>query len=341
MFDLLTYVALGMTLTFAFVNGFHDGGNVIATIIGSRSMHPLRALALATLAEFIGPVILGTAVSQTIFENILNRQVLAYLSQTNLSLMIVCGLAGAIIWNLITWRLRLPSSSSHALIGGLIGASLATIGGSGVAWDKVVSTVALPLLGAPIVAFVGGLLAFSTIAALFAKAHRSLSRLFVNLQTPCMIFLAASQGSNDAQKSMGVVALVLFASGWASQENAGLPHWVVLGCAAALAAGLCVGGWRIVKTVGYGICRMEPVHSFASQLAASTVILVASLAGGPVSTTQVVSASVMGVGASRRLSGVRWQTARSIAYAWFLTVPFSAGIGACAGWIVIGLFGQP
>ncbi len=340
MIDHLLYISIGLALTFAFVNGFHDGGNVIATIICSRSMHPLKALGAATLAEFIGPVVLGTAVSQTIFGNILNRQVLENLSPTTLSLMIVGALAGAIVWNLVTWWLRLPSSSSHALIGGLIGAGLAVMGATGVAVDKLVGSVVAPLLGTPFVAFLGGLLTFSSIAGLFAQAHRRVGRLFVVLQKPCMIFLAASQGSNDAQKTMGVIALVLAASGGPFQENTPLPHWVVLGSAAALAAGLCVGGWRIVKTVGYGICRMEPVHSFASQLAASAVILAASLAGGPVSTTQVVSSAVMGVGASRRLSGVRWSTAGSIAYAWFLTVPISAGLGACAAWILIRLFGR-
>jgi len=337
--DLLLYVSVGMTLVFAFVNGFHDGGNVIATVICSRSMHPLKALVAAAIAECIGPVVLGTAVSQTIFRSIFDTQVLAHLAPTTLFVTIIAGVGGAIAWNLVTWWLSLPSSSSHALIGGLIGAGLATAGAEGVAADKVLRSVVLPLLVAPVIGFVGGSLAFSCIAAVFAQAHRSVGRLFVALQSPCMIFLAASQGSNDAQKSMGVITLALAASAGTLQGNADLPYWAVLGCAAALAAGLSVGGWRIVKTVGYGISRMEPVHSFASQFAASIVILVASLAGGPVSTTQVVSASVMGVGASRRLSGVRWNTARSIAYAWFLTMPASAVLGGCAGWVMIRLLG--
>ena len=329
-----------MTLAFAFVNGFHDGGNVIATIVCSRSMHPLKALAAAAVAEFFGAVLLGTAVSLTMFGSILDAQALAGLTPSILSLTMIAGVGGAMIWNLATWWLRLPSSSSHALIGGLIGAGFTVSGVPGVAWVKVVTSVVLPLLAAPVVALVGGLLAFACIGALFANAHRAVSRFFVALQGPSMIFLAASQGSNDAQKSMGVIALILAGSAGTLQRDPDLPNWVILGCAGALAEGLSVGGWRIVKTVGYGICRMEPVHSFSSQIAAAAVILAASLAGGPVSTTQVVSASVIGVGASRRLSGVRWSTARAIASAWFLTVPLSAALGGCACWLLIRILGK-
>lgn len=328
--DLLLYSAVGVTFFYAFANGFHDGGNVIATVICSRSMHPMKALVLATVAEFIGPLILGTAVAHTVAGSVLDVKVLEYLKSETVYLTIVGALAGAILWNVVTWFLRLPSSSSHALIGGLIGAGLVSMGSSGVVFHKVLKGVVLPLLLSPLVGLFTGFTLFSVIKILFAGANRSAGKLFTILQEPTMFLLAASHGSNDAQKSMGVIALLLAAGTEQMSGKLSVPQWAVIGCAAFVALGLAVGGWRIVKTVGYGICRLEPVHSFASQLAASSVILVASLLGGPVSTVQVVSSSVMGVGASRRFSGVHWGAAVNIAYAWLLTVPISGALGACA-----------
>jgi inorganic phosphate transporter, PiT family len=330
--DPLLCTAVGVTLCFAFVNGFHDGGNVIATIICSRSMPPHRALALAVVAEFVGPLILGTAVARTISESILKPDLLEQLSPAQMHLMIICGVAGAILWKLPTWFFGLPSSGSHALVGGLIGAGVAAIGRDGVEVEKVIRGVVLPLVATPLIGLIGGFLVFGAIRSMFERAHRGVGELFAAMQKPTMSFLAASHGSNDAQKAMGVISMILAAGGGEMHGELPLPTWAVLSCAAALALGLSVGGWRIVKRVGYGICKMEPVHSFASQFTAASVILTASLVGGPVSTTQVVASSVMGVGASRRLSGVRWTAASQIAYAWLLTVPVSAGLGAAGFW---------
>jgi inorganic phosphate transporter, PiT family len=330
--DLLLNLSIGVTLCFAFVNGFHDGGNVIATIICSRSMHPAKALFLAAIAEFVGPLLLGVAVARTVASNILRPDLMEQIPAATLYLMIISGVGGAIAWKLPTWFLGLPSSGSHALIGGLVGAGLLGAGTSAVDAEKVFRGVVLPLLVSPMIGFVMGFVIFSFIRALFGRAHRGIGNLFALLQRPTMFFLAASHGSNDAQKSMGVIALVLAAGGGEFHGDLYLPNWAVVACAAAMASGLTAGGWRIVKTVGYGICRMEPVHSFASQLTASSVVLVASLIGGPVSTAQVVASSVMGVGASRRLSGVRWTAAAQIAYAWLLTLPVSAALGAAAFW---------
>lgn len=324
--ELFLYTAVGITLVFAFINGF-DGGSVIATLICSRAMHPRRALVWASLAEFLGPLTFGTAVAHTMASSILNPKFIEQLRPDSLHLMAIAAVGAAIAWSVLTWLLRLPSSSSHALIGGLIGAGLMFMGISAVPMDKLLLRVAAPLFLSPVIGLFVGFVVFSIIKELFGRSHRRVGRLFVPLQKPCMFFLAASHGANDGQKSMGVIALVL-AAGCPGLPGNDIPPWVVVGCAAAIALGLSFGGWRIVKTVGYGICRVEPVHSFASQLSTASVVLLASLAGGPVSTAQVMSSSVMGVGAARRLSGVKWSVASNIAYAWLLTIPMSAALGA-------------
>jgi inorganic phosphate transporter, PiT family len=328
----LFFVSVGLTLCFAFVNGFHDGGNVIATIICSRSMKPFRALALAAVGEFLGPLVLGTAVAQTIATSILKPDMLEHLSPSSLDLVVISAVGGAIAWKLPTWYLGLPSSGSHALIGGLVGAGLVGMGPESVAIERVLWGVILPLLVSPIVGIVLGFMVFAFIRALCGRAHRRIGGFFESLQKPTVLFLAASHGSNDAQKSMGVIAIILASRVGEMHGELPLPSWAIISCAAALALGLTAGGWRIVKTVGVQICRMEPVHSFASQFTSTLVVLGASLVGGPVSTTQVVASSVMGVGASRRLSVVRWSVAAHIAYAWLLTFPVCAGISAGTLW---------
>jgi inorganic phosphate transporter, PiT family len=322
--ELLLYFSVGLTLVFALINGFHDGGNVIATAVCSRSITPGKALLLAGTAEFLGPLVLGTAVASTVAESIFRQDLVARLTPDALCLLIIGGMAGAIVWNLVTWVVSLPSSSSHALIGGLIGAGVVTMGREAVAVENVVRDVVIPLLVSPLVGAIAGFIVFATIRAVFSGAHRAAGHVFETLQKPCVVFLAASHGSNDAQKSMGVIALLLAGGGGELRGELHLPTWVVVSCAAALALGLCLGGWRMVKTVGFRIARLDPVHSFSSELTATCIVGAASLLGGPVSTTQVVASSVMGVGAARRLGAVRWAAARNIAYAWFLTVPASA-----------------
>lgn len=338
--ETLLHVAIGITLVFAFVNGLHDGGNVVATIICSRSMNPARALVLASAAEFAGPLVLGTAVATTIFADVLNLELLEGMSPTSVYLLTISGVAGAIIWKVPTWFAGLPSSGSHALIGGLVGAGFVAMGREGIAIHKVVQNVVVPLLFSPLAGGLLGLIVFWLIKVFLGRANRSIGHLFEVLQKPTMVFLAASHGSNDAQKSMGVIALILAAGTGEMHGAANVPEWVVFACAAALAVGLCAGWWRIVKTVGYGICRMEPVHSFSSQLTAASVVLTASLLGGPVSTTQVVSSSIMGVGAARRLSAVRWSAAATLAYAWLLVLPASAALGSGLYWSIASVMSR-
>jgi PiT family inorganic phosphate transporter len=250
----------------------------------------------------------------------------------------VTAVGGAIAWKLPTWYFGLTSSGSHALIGGLVGSGFVGIGLDSISLDRVFWAVIIPLLVSPVIGILLGFIIFGIIRVLFSHSHRRISRLFESLQKPTVFLLAASHGSNDAQKSMGVIAMILASRSGEMHGELPLPLWVIMSCAAALAIGLTAGGWRIVKTVGIGICRMEPVHSFASQFATTLVVTAASVSGGPVSTTQVVASSVMGVGASRRLSGVRWSVATNIAYAWLLTFPVCAGISAGTLWCIKRIF---
>jgi PiT family inorganic phosphate transporter len=330
--DLLLQIAVGVTVAFAFVNGVHDGGNVIATIVCSGSVRPIRALVLASIAEFAGPLLMGVAVANTIASGILNPDLLVKMNAAEVYVLAIGGVGAAIVWKVPSWFVGLPSSGSHALIGGLVGAGLVSLGKAGVALDRLAMTVVAPLILSPVMGLISGFLLFSVIRSLFGRAHRSIAHMFRVLQEPTMFFLGASHGSNDAQKSMGVIAMILAAGSGQAAGSAALPEWVIFVCAAALALGLSAGGWRVVRTVGYGICKMEPVHSFASQLATSSIVTAASLMGGPVSTTQVISSSVMGVGSARRLSGVRWSAAATIAYTWLLVIPVCAGLGAGACW---------
>lgn len=321
-------IAIALTLCFAFVNGFHDGGNVVAATICSRAMNPWRALFYASIAEFMGPFILGTAVARTMSSCVLNPGMVAGIEPKLLNILVASAMMGAMSWKLPTWYLGLPSSGSHALIGGLVGAGIVGIGIKAIEVEKVFYTVILPLLLSPMLGIFLGYFIFSIIRAMFRNAHRRFGQFFAILQRPVMVALAASHGSNDAQKSMGVIAILLSAGANNSENVMILPPWVVFSCAGALALGLLAGGWRIVKTVGFGICKMEPVHSFAAQLSSATIIFGASIFGGPVSATQVVGSSVLGVGASRRASGVNWSVAANIAYAWIFTFPASMVISA-------------
>jgi inorganic phosphate transporter, PiT family len=331
MTDILFQISIAFVLIFAFVNGFHDGGNVLGSVICSRSMVPVRALGLAVLFEFVGPLVLGTAVARTMASSILKPDVLIQLNPIDVYLIVISGVGGAIAWKIPTWYFGLPSSGSHALIGGLVGAGVVCVGFQAVPLDRVIIGVFLPLLISPLVGMLVGFFVFSFIRYVFSGSHRSIGILFVLLQRPALAILAAVHGSNDAQKSIGVIGILLALQAGKLDGAHDIPWWAIVSCAACLALGVSVGGWRIVKTVGFGIWRMEPVHSFSSQFAALTVIGTASLIGGPVSTAQVVASSIVGVGASCRLSGIRWSVAAQIAYAWLLTVPASALIagGAC------------
>ncbi len=336
--DPFFHISVALILCFAFVNGFGDGGNVVAATICSRAMSPWRALIWASIAEFLGPVLLGTAVAMTMSSGVLKPEMTHAIPAHTLYIVVSSAMAGAMAWKLPTWYCGFPSSGSHALIGGLVGAGIVGIGAESILVEKVTWNVLLPLFSAPLVSLVLGYVIFSIIRAMFSGAHRRIGQFFMVLQKPVMVLLAASHGSNDSQKSMGMIMIVLTAGAGNVDGAMILPPWVVYSCAAAIAIGVLTGGWRIVKTVGLRISKMEPVHAFAAQLASTITIMGASLLGGPVSVSQVVGPAVLGVGASRRACGVRWSFAAQIVYAWVLTFPVSMVIAAGLCWCLTRIF---
>ena len=314
-------VVIGLAITFDYINGFHDTANAIATSVSTRALRPGWAIAMSSAANFAGALV-GTKVALTISGGIIDPNVE---SQT----VIAAALVGAIIWNLITWRLGIPSSSSHALIGGLLGASLISAGISSWQIDGVITKVLIPLVASPVIGFVLGLLFMALLFNLFRKAHPgTLNGRFRRLQVGSAGFMAFSHGSNDAQKTMGIMTLALFTAG--IQSSLEPPLWVILTAASAISLGTAAGGWRIIKTMGNKVVKLDPVHGFAAETMAASVILGASQIGVPVSTTQVISSAIIGVGSSNRLKQVRWSVARSIVTAWFLTLPASGTAAALA-----------
>jgi PiT family inorganic phosphate transporter len=319
-----------IALLFALINGFHDGCNVIATIVTSRSMSPRRALVLACIAEFIGAIALGTAVALTIGKGILSSQVLA-LPMITIQKILLSTVIGAILWNLITWFIGLPSSSSHALIGGMVGSGVVSIGLSGVMWKSFFFKVILPLLMAPLLGFIVGIIIMRLSLAIFRNRKPSITIVFKKVQALTMIFLAGSHGSNDSQKAMGIIALSLTAYG---SESFSVPPWVMLSCAAAISVGLSFGGWRIIKTIGKQVSKMTPLHSFDSQISSGIIIYFSSIFGFPVSTTQIVGSSVMGVGTGYKAKSVRWSITKDILTAWLITIP-ATGLMAAATFMLL------
>jgi PiT family inorganic phosphate transporter len=312
---------VGLALFFDYSNGFHDAANVVATIIATGAMRPRFALGLAAFCHFIGPFLFGTAVAETIGKNIIDISTFnTALTEVSTSL-IVAALVGAIAWNLLTWFWGFPSSSSHALVGGMVGAVLIAYGPEKILWKGLLYVIGV-LIFSPIVGLAFGTL-FLKATLYFSRNATPRIRHFFNLmQVPSSIALSLSHGANDAQKSMGLITMSLVILGLSPTFD--IPFWVIASCAAAIALGTASGGWRIIKTVGSRIYRLRSVHAFCAQTSSATVILGAALLGGPVSTTHVVSSSIMGVGAGQRISAVRWGVAKNIVVAWFVTIPASA-----------------
>ena len=318
-------VVLGLAIAFDYINGFHDTANAIATSVSTRALAPAWAIAMSATANFAG-ALTGTAVAETIGTGLIDT---AVESQT----VIAAALVGAIFWNLLTWRLGIPSSSSHALIGGLLGASAISAGFSSWNVEGIVTKVLLPLVGSPIVGFMGGLLLMALMFNLFRRAHPvRLNAVFRRLQVGSAAYMAFSHGSNDAQKTMGIMTLALVSAGVIDEFD--VPLWVILTAASAISLGTAAGGWRIIKTMGTKVVKLDPVHGFAAETTAATVIFGASQIGVPVSTTHVISSAIMGVGSSDRMKTVRWSVARSIVTAWILTLP-AAGITAAVAYLLL------
>jgi PiT family inorganic phosphate transporter len=311
-------VVVALALLFDFSNGWHDSANAIATVVSTRVLTPFRAVLLAGTLNVAG-AFMSTAVAKMVGSGIVSPSAVT-------QSVVACALAGAIVWNLITLLLGLPTSSSHALIGGLVGAAL-THGG----WRTInlggLRSVLQAMVVSPLFGFLIGLIVMLLITRLFFRTPRSLAtRLFGRLQLVSAGFMAFSHGANDAQKAMGIITLALLSGGYLSKPE--VPTWVIVLCALAMGLGTAAGGWKIVRTLGMRILKLEPVHGFAAETGAATVLLATAHIGLPVSTTHTITSSVMGVGVIKRLSAVRWGVTARIVSAWIFTLPGAAALGA-------------
>ena len=319
---LVTLIVL--SLFFDLLNGIHDSSNIVATMISSRAFNPRVALGVTAVAEFAGPFIFGVAVATTIGDKVVAGQTISMN-------VLFAALLSAIIWNLLTWFLGIPSSSSHALIGGLVGAVAI-----GAGWDAIkldgVGMVLVALFVSPLLGLVLGYLFTKLVFFLARGASPRINHFFRKSQIVTAIALALSHGTNDAQKTMGIITLGLLTAGVIPSFD--VPVWVVAASAGAIALGTALGGWRLIKTLGGKFYRIRPVHGFSSQMTSAVVILFASAVGGPVSTTQVVSSAIMGAGSAERVNMVRWGVARDILVAWLVTIPATAGVAAGVFWVI-------
>jgi len=340
----LLILVLLAAFVFEYINGFHDTANAIATVVSTKVLTPRQAVLWAAGWNLFG-ALMGTAVATTISKGIVDSNVVTMGT-------VLGALVGAIAWNLLTWWLGLPSSSSHALIGGLCGATLATtnlnwhtliwnsVDAKGKAigiWPKVV----VPMISSPVIGLLGGAALMYLLIIILRKARpRTVGKIFGKAQLISAGFMGYSHGSNDAQKTMGIITLALFTGtqsgifkdlpeslSFLNTPKFEVPYWVMVSCAATMAAGTAAGGWRIIKTMGHKMVKLQPVHGFAAETTAAIIIHGASSAGIPVSTTHVISTSIMGVGASKRLSAVKWGVVERIVWAWVLTLPVTAIVG--------------
>jgi inorganic phosphate transporter, PiT family len=319
--QLLVYGVIATALFFDFVNGFHDSANSIATVVGTRVLKPVQAVAMAAIANFVGPFIFGTAVATTVGKGIIQPEF-------STVYVILAALVGAIIWDLITWYFGLPSSSSHALIGGLIGSGLIAGGSKAIVVIGVQKTLAFmvisPMLGFAI-AF-----AFAVAIMYFLRKARpsKVNKGFGKLQIASSAFFSLTHGANDGQKTMGVITALLIAGGILQSKSFIVPVPVILAAASAIALGTFLGGWRIVKTMAFRLTSLRPYQGFCAETGGGVILTSMALFGIPVSTTHAISGAIMGVGATKRFSAVRWGIGRRIIYAWIITIPASAAIAA-------------
>jgi len=310
-------ILIALALAFDFLNGFHDSSNIVATMISSRALAPRVALTMTAIAEFLGPFLFGVAVAKTIGDEVVAAEAI------NMAVL-YAALMAAIIWNLFTWFFGIPSSSSHALIGGIVGAVGVHAGLGTIRLDGL-EKILIALFTSPLIGLAAGWLLTKAIFALAAAATPKINLFFKRFQILTGIALALSHGANDGQKTMGIITLSLVTGGFL--QSFAVPTWVIALSAGAIACGTAFGGWRLIRTLGAKFYRIRPVDGFAAQVSSAAVILGAALLGGPVSTTQVVSSAIMGVGAAERVSKVRWGVAGSIATAWLLTIPATAALG--------------
>ncbi len=354
---LLLFLVLFVVLAFEYINGFHDTANAIATVVSTKVLTPRQALALAASMNLVG-AFFGQAVAKTIHSGIVDDKIVAVTTMT-----VFCAMLGGIVWNLITWWFGMPSSSSHALIGGLIGASMAAANGNwnALIWSRakadgsmegIYHKVVIPMITSPTLGLIGGFLVMGFLYWLIRNWRpRTINRSFSWLQIFSAGYMGFGHGLADAQKTMGVIMLTLFAAtkagdldgvpDWMSflkvtDKSASIPLWIIITCAVVMAAGTYAGGWRIIKTLGHKMVKMKPVHGFAAETTAATILAVTGVMGMPVSTTHTITTSIMGVGAAKRWGSMRWSLIERIIWAWVMTIP----VTALLGWVFFKLFGS-
>jgi len=320
----LLIVLIILALGFSFLNGIHDSANIVATMISSRAMRPQLALTMTAIAVFSGPFIFGVAVANTIGHEIVGAE------HINI-IVLIAALISAIVWNVLTWILGIPSSSSHALIGGILGGVVIA---SGFQVIKIAGLlkILITLFISPVIGFIAGMIVANIVYALSWKATPRINGVFKKLQIISALGPALGMGSNDAPKTMGIIALGMLITGVTKTFT--IPFWVILISATVISVGTAVGGWKLIRTLGSKFYKIRPIHGFAAQASAAIVILTASLIGGPVSTTQVVSTAIMGVGAADRPSKVRWGVAGEIVSAWVFTIPATALLAGGIYWLI-------
>jgi len=319
-------IVIVLAVVFDFINGFHDTANAIATSVSTRVLRPAVAIVMAAALNFAGALV-SDKVAKTISGGLVQGSVATR--------VVVAALIGAIVWDLITWRLGLPSSSSHALVGALIGAAIVDVMSfQHIIWKGLLDKVVLPLVLSPVAGFVFGFIIMKFLFfALRRLSQRAVNRYFSKLQILSAALMAFSHGTNDAQKSMGIITLALIGQGLLRPKS-DVPPWVIILCATAMALGTSVGGWRIIKTIGMNMIKLQPVNGFAAETAGALVIEASALMGMNSSTTHVISSSIMGVGAAKRFSAVRWNVVKSMVYAWVITLPVTALIGGGAVFLI-------
>jgi inorganic phosphate transporter, PiT family len=322
-------LVIALALVFDFLNGMRDASNIVATMISSRAFSAGTALGIAAVAEFLGPFLFGVVVAKTIGDGIIQSDVLTLQ-------VIMAALIGAIAWNLLTWYFGLPGSSSHALIGGMVGAVVAGAGWAAIKFDGL-NIVLIALFTFPLIGFGSGFLMTRLIYFLVRGATPRVNELFKRGQWLTALVMAFGQGTNDAQKTMGIIALSLVIGGVLPEFE--VPFWVVAVSAAVIAIGTSLGGWRLIRTLGGKFYKIRPLHSFSTQLSSAGVILAASLFGVPVSASQVVSSAIIGVGSAERASKVRWSVAEDIIISWLITIPASGLLAAGVYWVIVRIGG--
>lgn len=332
----IVVVVVVVALVFDYTNGFHDAANAIATSVSTRALTPRVALLMAAVMNFVG-AFLGQRVAETVAEVITLPDPETTSIAVHGLVVVLAGLLGAIAWNLVTWYFGLPSSSTHALIGGLVGAAIA--GGVTVKWETIVEKVVIPMLASPLFGFAAAFVVMIAIMWIFRKKNPAkVNRGFRVAQTLSAAAMALGHGLQDAQKTMGVIFLALVTGGFASRED-GLPLWVIFSAAAAISLGTYAGGWRIMRTLGRRIIDLDPPRGFASESVAAGVLYTTAFAfQAPISTTHTITSAVMGAGATKRFSAVRWGVAKSIVSAWILTFPAAGLVGALGYWLAHFVF---